>query len=303
MTANTTSPNRAPHRGICANARPPARPRSRTRPAARRRDRRSGTPCPAQPSATHPETTPDPVRHRNELRESERARNRECVRKKERCRSVPTTRPATSRCRDGGRPAGCHSFWVNDAASHCHGVSPGGSACALGDGPFNPRPIDMFHVATRPRPALLSPFSFSFLLLLSPLSPHPASPRHAETETRRSGLISPRSSSRQCLWVDHRQRPRRSPCSTLRGGRRQLSSIPRTAYSIWVPGTRAAIGNIIGEWIRAAGNRRPDHRRDQIGWELRPTSKGLSHPTSWRPPKFAQALQTDYIDLYQSHRE
>jgi len=75
------------------------------------------------------------------------------------------------------------------------------------------------------------------------------------------------------------------------------------AYSMWAPGNSGGESEtIIGNWMKARGNRDRVVIATKVGWEMTPEKKGLS------PAYIASAvedslkrLQTDYIDLYQSH--
>lgn len=74
-------------------------------------------------------------------------------------------------------------------------------------------------------------------------------------------------------------------------------------YSTWVPGNKGGESEtIIGEWLRQSGNREKIVLATKVGAEMAPDKKGL------RASYIAKAvedslrrLQTDYIDLYQSH--
>ncbi|KLK90679.1 alcohol dehydrogenase [Microvirga vignae] len=76
-------------------------------------------------------------------------------------------------------------------------------------------------------------------------------------------------------------------------------------YSAWVPGnTGGESETIIGKWMKARGNRAKLIIATKVGSEMAPDRKGLSR-TYIRSAVEAslQRLQTDYIDLYQSHRD
>lgn len=73
-------------------------------------------------------------------------------------------------------------------------------------------------------------------------------------------------------------------------------------YSRWVPGNDSESEKIIGRWVKARGNRDKIHILTKVGSDMGQGHKDLS--AKW----IAQAvedslerLQTDYIDLYQSH--
>jgi aryl-alcohol dehydrogenase-like predicted oxidoreductase len=74
-------------------------------------------------------------------------------------------------------------------------------------------------------------------------------------------------------------------------------------YSTWVPGNQGGESEtIIGQWLKKSGKRSQVVIGTKVGNPMGPNKKGLS------PSYIAQAveasltrLQTDYIDLYQSH--
>lgn len=76
-------------------------------------------------------------------------------------------------------------------------------------------------------------------------------------------------------------------------------------YSIWVPGNRGGESEtIIGAWMRARGNRDRMLIATKVGWELSPTRKGLARSYILESVEGSlKRLQTDRIDLYQSHRD
>ncbi len=76
-------------------------------------------------------------------------------------------------------------------------------------------------------------------------------------------------------------------------------------YSGWAPGNKGGESEtIIGKWMKARGNRDRVVIATKVGMEMGPGRKGLS-------PDYIRAaaedslrrLQTDYIDLYQAHRD
>jgi aryl-alcohol dehydrogenase-like predicted oxidoreductase len=76
-------------------------------------------------------------------------------------------------------------------------------------------------------------------------------------------------------------------------------------YSTWVPGHKGGESEtIIGKWMKARGNRDKLVIATKVGSEMTPDRKGLSK-TYIRSAVEAslQRLQTDTIDLYQSHRD
>jgi len=59
---------------------------------------------------------------------------------------------------------------------------------------------------------------------------------------------------------------------------------------------------IIGNWLKRSGNRSKVVLATKVGLEMGPEEKGLSRPYILRAAERSlQRLQTDYIDLYQSH--
>ncbi len=76
-------------------------------------------------------------------------------------------------------------------------------------------------------------------------------------------------------------------------------------YSTWVPGnTGGESETIIGNWMKARGNRDKVVIATKVGSEMGPNRKGLSKAYIRSAVEASlQRLQTDYIDLYQSHRD
>jgi aryl-alcohol dehydrogenase-like predicted oxidoreductase len=76
-------------------------------------------------------------------------------------------------------------------------------------------------------------------------------------------------------------------------------------YSKWVPGNKGGESEkIIGKWMKQSGNRSKIILATKVGMELGPTEKGLSKSYILQAvEKSLQRLQTDYIDLYQSHQD
>lgn len=76
-------------------------------------------------------------------------------------------------------------------------------------------------------------------------------------------------------------------------------------YSKWVPGNKGGESEtILGKWMKQKGNRSQIILATKVGMELGPIEKGLSKPYILRAvEKSLQRLQTDYIDLYQSHQD
>ncbi len=76
-------------------------------------------------------------------------------------------------------------------------------------------------------------------------------------------------------------------------------------YSRWAPGNKGGESEtIIGNWVKARGNRDKVIIATKCGLEMAPDKKGLSKAYIMRAVEDSlKRLQTDYIDLYQSHRD
>ena len=76
-------------------------------------------------------------------------------------------------------------------------------------------------------------------------------------------------------------------------------------YSRWKPGNTGGESEaIIGNWFKARGNRAKVVLASKCGNEMAPDKKGLSRGYIVRAIEDSlKRLQTDYIDLYQSHRD
>jgi len=76
-------------------------------------------------------------------------------------------------------------------------------------------------------------------------------------------------------------------------------------YSRWVPGHKGGESEtIIGNWLKRTGNRSKVIVATKVGMEMGPGEKGLSKPYILRAvERSLERLQTDYIDLYQSHQD
>ncbi|MCU1266907.1 MAG: putative oxidoreductase, aryl-alcohol dehydrogenase like protein [Acidobacteria bacterium] len=76
-------------------------------------------------------------------------------------------------------------------------------------------------------------------------------------------------------------------------------------YSTWVPGNQGGESEtIIGKWIKQKGNRHSVIIATKVGMEMGPGKKGLSRDYIFRAVEDSlRRLQTDYIDLYQSHED
>ena len=77
------------------------------------------------------------------------------------------------------------------------------------------------------------------------------------------------------------------------------------SYSTWVPGHKGGESEtIIGNWIKRSGKRGKVVIATKVGSEIPGQGKGLSKTWIMRQVEGSlQRLQTDYIDLYQSHRD
>ncbi|MGH9679422.1 MAG: aldo/keto reductase [Candidatus Acidiferrales bacterium] len=75
------------------------------------------------------------------------------------------------------------------------------------------------------------------------------------------------------------------------------------SYSHWVPGhVGGESETILGKWMKRSGNRDKVVVATKVGWELGTDRKGLSRAYILSSVEGSlRRLQTDYIDLYQSH--
>ncbi len=75
------------------------------------------------------------------------------------------------------------------------------------------------------------------------------------------------------------------------------------SYSKWVPGNKGGESEtIIGKWLKRNGHRENVVVATKVGSEMGPQKKGLSQSYIVRAAEDSlKRLQTDYIDLYQSH--
>ena len=76
-------------------------------------------------------------------------------------------------------------------------------------------------------------------------------------------------------------------------------------YARWVPGNSGGESEtIIGKWLKARGGRDKVIIATKLGIEMAPGKKGLSRKYMMQAVEDSlRRLQTDYIDLYQSHRD
>lgn len=75
------------------------------------------------------------------------------------------------------------------------------------------------------------------------------------------------------------------------------------SYSTWVPGNKGGESEtIIGNWMKRRNNRDKVILSTKVGSEMGPGKKGLAGPYVLQAVEESlKRLQTDYIDLYQSH--
>jgi aryl-alcohol dehydrogenase-like predicted oxidoreductase len=76
-------------------------------------------------------------------------------------------------------------------------------------------------------------------------------------------------------------------------------------YSHWVPGHKGGESEtVLGKWLKRGGNRKKVLVATKVGKEMSPDRKGLSKPYILRAAEDSlKRLQTDCIDLYQSHAD
>lgn len=76
-------------------------------------------------------------------------------------------------------------------------------------------------------------------------------------------------------------------------------------YSAWKPGNKGGESEtVIGNWMKSRGNRAKVIIATKVGMELAPDKKGLSSAYIMQAVEDSLSrLQTDYIDLYQSHTD
>jgi aryl-alcohol dehydrogenase-like predicted oxidoreductase len=74
-------------------------------------------------------------------------------------------------------------------------------------------------------------------------------------------------------------------------------------YSKWAPGNKGGESEtILGKWLKRSGLRRQMIVATKVGMEMAPDKKGLARVYVMRAVEDSlRRLQTDYIDLYQSH--
>ncbi|WP_303310633.1 aldo/keto reductase [Hymenobacter sp. BT730] len=76
-------------------------------------------------------------------------------------------------------------------------------------------------------------------------------------------------------------------------------------YSVWVPGhVGGESETVIGKWLKQRGRRDEVVIATKVGWEVNAENKGLAKNYILRAVEGSlKRLQTDYIDLYQSHKD
>lgn len=76
-------------------------------------------------------------------------------------------------------------------------------------------------------------------------------------------------------------------------------------YSVWVPGHHGGESEqVLGKWLKRRGKRQDVVIATKVGMEMSPDRKGLSREHILRSAEDSlKRLQTDYIDLYQSHTD
>lgn len=97
--------------------------------------------------------------------------------------------------------------------------------------------------------------------------------------------------------------PRHFTCSMLAAGFNLIDTAD--IYSRFAPGNQGGESEtIIGKWFRRTGNRKNVVLATKVGMEMGPEKKGLSKPYILSAVEDSlRRLQTDYIDLYQSHTD
>ncbi len=76
-------------------------------------------------------------------------------------------------------------------------------------------------------------------------------------------------------------------------------------YSAWAPGNRGGESeSILGKWLKRSGKRQQVLVATKVGLEMGPGKKGLSRRYIKQAAEDSlKRLQTDYIDLYQAHKD
>lgn len=77
------------------------------------------------------------------------------------------------------------------------------------------------------------------------------------------------------------------------------------SYPFWVPGNKGGESEaMIGNWLARSGKRATVIIATKVGWEISPERKGLKKEYILKSAEDSlKRLRTDYIDLYQSHKD
>lgn len=77
------------------------------------------------------------------------------------------------------------------------------------------------------------------------------------------------------------------------------------SYSSWVPGNKGGESEtIIGKWLKKSGKRDQAIIITKVGWDITPQRKGLDRKSIMEEVEGSlKKLQTDYIDIYLSHKD
>lgn len=77
------------------------------------------------------------------------------------------------------------------------------------------------------------------------------------------------------------------------------------SYTMWAPGNKGGESEeVIGSWLHERKNRKDIIIATKVGWEITPERKGLTREQIITEVEGSlRRLRTDYIDLYQSHRD
>lgn len=77
------------------------------------------------------------------------------------------------------------------------------------------------------------------------------------------------------------------------------------SYPSWVPGNKGGESEaMIGDWLAKSGKRKQVLIATKVGWDISPERKGLRKDYILKEAELSlRNLKTDYIDLYQSHKD
>lgn len=77
------------------------------------------------------------------------------------------------------------------------------------------------------------------------------------------------------------------------------------SYSSWIPGNVGGESEtIIGKWLKQTGKRQETIIITKVGWDITPERKGLDTKSIMEEVEASlKKLQTDYIDIYFSHKD